>query len=412
VTVTTASCKLPITVTKAVIISLDLVKVVFLDRRAAVVGLVAIIAVLAFVLASNPTGWFALPQQQSAEPVKIGFIVSQTGTQAVGGMESLKGLLLAEKEINALGGINGKNLDIIIEDDKSSEKDAVSAFRKLVDVDGVRIVIGGQISGAALAVAPLAEKEKVLFLTTTATANKLKDAGDYVFMFQAGNEAHAAKISNAMKKLGFSKIGLVYANEEYCVDYVNYLKSGIDSKGIAVVAEEKYETASADARTQLLKLNDASPEAFFLCGYYEDQGKVLKQARELGIEKQFFAVTTIENPKFLEIAGGAAEGIIYTSTLFGCEIQKEFCESYEKDFNEKATYRSAYLYDAVFAIAEALKISGNNPDLLKKGLLKVEFNGVSDQIVFDEKGNTKREFMLKTVKNGKFVPFEQANSVQ
>lgn len=377
-----------------------------MDKRVAIVGLVVIVIVLAFVLASNLTGKVTLPQQQSAEPIKIGFIVSQTGTQAVGGLESLKGLLLAEKEINARGGINRKKLDIVIEDDKSSEKDAVSAWRKLVDVDGARIVIGGQTSGPALVVAPLAQKEKILFLASTATANKLKDAGDYVFMFQSGNEAHAAKISTVMNSLGFKKLGLVYANAEYCKDYIGYLKTEMTGKGIVSVAEESYDTAAADMRTQLLKIQYAVPEAVFLCGYYEDQGRVLKQARELGIENQFFAVTTIENPAFLELAGNAAEGIIYTSTLFSCETQKEFCENYEKEFNEKATYRSAYLYDAVFAVADAIKISGDNPDYLKNGLLKVQFNGVSGPIVFDEKGNAKREFMLKTVRNGKFVPLQ------
>lgn len=375
-----------------------------MDKRVAVGAVIAVIA-LVFIGASF-TGFFSLPAAETEKGVKIGFIVSQAGEYAVGGEESLQGLLLAEKEINENGGIGGKKLHVIVEDDKSKDKDAITAFRKLVDVDGVKIVIGGQITGPALAIAPIAESEKALFFTTTATAGKLKDAGEYVFMFQSGNEAHVKKISEAMQRPGYKKIGLIYANAEYCSDQVGFLKEEFKERGIEVVAEELYETASTNIGTQLLKLKSAQPEAVYMCGYYEDQGRTIKQAREQGIAQQFFAVTTIENAKFLEIAGNAAEGVIYTSTTFGCDKAKEFCAKYEKEFGDKATYRSAYLYDSLYFISKAIEKAGPDPEKLKSELLKTDFEGIAGKVILDEKGNAEREFALKTVKGGKFVPFD------
>lgn len=358
------------------------------------------------IIGTNPTGFVSLPT--AGGEIKIGFIVAQSGTLAVGGNESLKGLLLAEKEINERGGVNGKKLHLIVEDDKSSATDAITGFHKLVNVDGAGIVIGGQTSEEALVIAPLAEKGSVLFFSSTATATKLNDAGEFVFKFQAGNEAHAEKISNAMLALGYKKIGAIYATTEYCEDQLFFLNREFEEKGITKVAAEQYETASTDARTQLLKLQAAQPDAVYMCGFYEDQGRVLKQARELGLEQQFFAVTTIENAKFLEIAGKGAEGVIYTSTTFSCDNAnaKQFCEKYEQEFGEKATYRSAYLYDALFVIAKAIEKAGAEPNAVKEELLKTQFNGIAGLVEFDSKGNAAREFMLKTVKDGKFVEFE------
>lgn len=373
-----------------------------MDKRFALGAVIAVLA-LAFIGASF-TGFFSLPAGQ--EELKVGLILPLSGSNASGGKEAQKGFLVALEEINLNGGINGKKIAAIIEDDKSTVKDSVNAFEKLANADSIDFVIGGYTSDITLANAPIAESKKVVFLVLFATSARIDDAGEYIFKFQVGNEGHVEKISKVMEENGFKKIGFIYLNNEFCKDYSGFFDIEFGKKGLQKVAEETYEASSKDARSQLLKLQAAGPDAIFTCGYYEDQGIVVKQAKELGIENQFFSAFTVQNKTFLEIAGNAAEGIIYTNFSFNCNNEKEFCEKYEKMFGEKPSYRSAYGYDALRVIAKAIEKAGPDPEAVKEELLKTDYNGLTGHIAFNEKGNIKRGVALMIIRNGQFVPLE------
>jgi branched-chain amino acid transport system substrate-binding protein len=373
-----------------------------------IIGIIVAIIVIGGV-------WYGVNEkpkvQVKEETIKIGAILPLTGKDSSTAGTAKEGLLLAVELINKSGGVGGRKIEVILEDSQSDQTKAITAFNKLIFVDKVQVVIGGFTSMEAAVLAPLAQSNKRILFSPTATTLILNKAGDYVFKFREGIDIQGKKITEVMQKLGIKKLAVIYNDTEIAHDLMNTFPQEAETRGIEIVAVEKYTPKDIDFRTQLTKIKSKKPEAIYIIGYPKDTPMVVKQARELGLQQQIFSINSAESSVIFEIAGPAAEGIIFTTSPLNCKYEiepgKTFCDIYKEKYGKDPDYRAAYLYDSLMIVVDAINKVGNDAEELKTQLLKTDFNGAVGKTTFDSDGNAQREVIVKTIKNGKFVPYEK-----
>jgi len=249
--------------------------------------------------------------------IKIGAILPLSGDGAKYGEEAQRGIELAVTETNAAGGISGKKVVIVYEDDQGLAKNAVSALKKLASVDKVPVVIGPMYSSTALASAPVAETEKIVLFSPSASSPEYTKAGDYAFRNWPSDIYEGGEMARfAYKKLGLRRVGILTVSLDYGIGLTNVFKNTFEKLGGQVPVQEQYVQGATDFRTQLTKLKGTNLDAVYLPGYYNEIGLILKQARELDLQVKFLSCVGFDNPKALEIAGDAAEGVIFARPAY------------------------------------------------------------------------------------------------
>ena len=342
--------------------------------------------------------------QEAKDPIKVGFVGSLTGKWSTAGNSVYHGVLIAQEEINNNGGIHGRKIELIAEDTASDVKNAVTATQKLINVDKVVVIIGGVMSAEALATAPLIEEAGVVLLTTTAMTTPLEDAGEYVFKLREKIDVHADKTLALIQEQGYKDLAVISQHYEACEDYLRIMGDLYDDYGMSVTGTEYYDGGDTDMRTQLTKLKATDPDALFICGLYTDSGLVVKQAKQLGFNKPVYGIVTVDSKKFIEAAGDAANGVIFTSTKFSCEDAAYFCTVLQEKYDMKPDYRNSFGYDALQLVAEAMRREGYSSDNVHDGLLGIkDFIGASGKTSFDAKGNADKEVLVKQIIDGERV---------
>jgi len=360
--------------------------------------------------------WYGVSRKPAStpttkEPIKIGVIGPLTGIRATGGEYMRKGLEMALEEINSEG-INGEKMKLVYEDTQYKPDVAMNGFRKLTDVEGIKFVIGFQNSSCLLSCAPIAEEKKVLIIGYGTQANKISEAGDYIFRTQIASRQELPVVADFIRnKLNLSRIAILYLLSDYGIEYNEILTEEFEKLGGELVASEGFKAEEKDFRTQLTKISGSNPEAIFVVGASKHIGMIINQAHELGINIQFLGGSPIESKDILNIAGNLANGVIYPypynieSTI---ESQKSFRDKYKEKYKEPPTMLAANAYDALKLLAEGIKKCGENVECVKNYLYSVkDYHGASGKISFDENGDVQKEFVFKTIKNGQFVPYEQ-----
>jgi len=367
-------------------------------------GLVAILTAAAF---------FNFGCGKKGKEIKIGAMGPLTGVRAMGGTYMRNGLEMALEEINSKVGIKGRQIKLVYEDTQYKPDITVSAFRKLVDAKGISLIIGFQNSSCLLAVAPIAEKKKVICIGYGTQSNKISEAGDYIFRTQIASRQEIPVISDFIKhKLKISKIGVLYLNTDYGVEYKDIFKQVFEDKlGGKIVSMESFEVGTTDYRTQLKKVFQHNPRAIFIIGASKHVGMIIKQAKELGIKTQFIASSPVESRDVLEIAGELADGIIYPypyDIKSQDKLQKAFRLKYEKRYGMMPNMLAANAYDALKILAITIeKCGGEDVECIKDELYKVKnYHGASGVLSFDENGDVHKPIIIKTIKNGKFVEYK------
>ena len=338
----------------------------------------------------------------------IGAICPLTGDAAVYGAWFKKGLDLAVEEINAAGGINGIKVKIIYEDSRALPEDGVSAMSKLVNIQKVPVVIGAMASSVTLAVAPIAERTKTVLISPASSSPKITQAGDYIFRNWPSDLFEGREMADfAYSELGIKKIAILYINNDYGLGIKEVFEKHFERLGGEIIITERYEQGGTDFRTQLTKIKDRQPEAIYLPTMAKEAGLILKQAKEIGVKSRFLSIMGIEAPTMLEIAGDAAEGVIYSYPGFDpdspYDIVQEFQEKYKVKYGEKAEAFAAHAYDAMKIVALAIERGGYTPEGIKDALYKIkDFPGVAGLTTFDENGDVIKQVMIKIIKEGKF----------
>ena len=347
-----------------------------------------------------------LMQKPKAETVKIGAVLPLTGVESRQGELIRNSILMAQEEINAEGGINDKMLQIVLEDDKSEPRDAVTAYNALQNVHDTKIIltIGSPI---AMSLAPLANTDDVV-LFSIAAAPAYSSPDDYTYRVIPSAVKEGKDMAELLvNKLNTTELAVVYLNNDYGLGTKEaFVKPFIDLGG-EIIIEEAFDPSETDFRTQLLKIQSKNPEVVYVASWGKQAGMLVRQAHEMGMENvQFFGGQAWHNPDFIEEGGKAVEGAIYTYPYFSNSTA--FFSSYLEKYGEESTQISERMYDIVKLSAEIIETCGieNNACLLSE-LQKTEFQGSSSIIRFDNNGDVVEDFVLYIVKNGRFVPYQK-----
>jgi len=342
--------------------------------------------------------------------IKIGVITPLTGGSAKYGEDIKRGYDLAVEEINEKGGIKGSKIGLIYEDSEGKPEKAVAAAQKLIQRDKVIAILGALWSSPTLAVAPIAEKSKVVLLSSGSSSPKVTDAGDYIFRNEISEAYGAEESAKLYFNAGFKKIAIIYVNNDYGIGVRDVTKEIYRQLGGVVTASEAFEQDEKDFRTQLLKIKKTNPDAILIVSYKEAI-LILRQMKELGIKKQVLGTPLFEDPEIIEKAGDVAEGAIYSYYgTFDPKSEeariKEFMEKFRKEYGVDPEYYAPIGYDAIKIFQLAIEKGGLKPEQIKNALYQIkDFAGLSGTTSFDENGDVIKPVILKTVREGKFVRY-------
>ncbi len=328
-----------------------------------------------------------------ANAFRIGVMESLTGPGETYGTVSNQAKQMAVEEINAAGGVNGRMIELIVEDSKCNAQDAITAYNKLTDVDGVKIILGTSCSGAMLGAAPLAEKEGVILFSGLATNPDIAEAGDYIFRTSMSDAQVGVDTGNLLWADGVRNLATITEATDYAEGVRRTTVAHFETRGGKVVAEERYASDVTDFKTQLTKLLGAEPDALHIAAQSEfTGGTIVKQARELGYEGPIYSEVVVIGTTALEIAGEAATGLkAITADL---DPANNKAQEVLSNFRAKYDYITLpwYLgsaYDDVYITAECLKQTGDDQDAdgFRDCMYGITWSGaIGDNYSFDEKG--------------------------
>ena len=344
------------------------------------------------------------------ETIKIGVILPLTGPSSDLGQYTRRGILLGLEEINVNPDYK-YNYELIFEDSTYNPTIGVTAINKLISVDSVRHVIGAQGSSVTLAIAPVAERNKIILITPSSQSDEISKVGDFIFRTQVNTAQDARFISNyLLEKIGSETLDFLVVNTAYGESVINNLQTEFGARGGTIGLIQKLEPGDPDVRDPLLKIKTRNTKYVLMGTTRRQGGHILKQAQELGMTVNFFATSAIEGKELIEIGGEAAEDLIYTYPYDSTSTQPEM-EIFRQKFLDKYGHEneaySASGYDALNVLVKCIEID-KDTEAVKNCLYNTKnYHGASGLFSFDENGDVDKEFIIKTVKNGEFVKYEE-----
>ena len=263
------------------------------------------------------------------DEIVIGWIGPMTGQSAVLGMDSAVAAEIAVEEINMAGGVSGKKIKLILEDDQYDVKKTVSAYQKLVDVDGAKVIVISTYSGV-FALSERAKRDGVVLVDPLDCNSALTALGDHVFCLATDSESIAEILAEEAENGEVKKSGILFFQSDAFMPLVkDVFVSEFDGE---VVLVEGYSVGTSDFRTSISKMIEQDVEAIILLGY-DETGLAMKQARTLGFEGQFYTTGTVTSPSLQEAAEGNAEGTVFA--FWDAQKDKEPAKSFTAKFVAK-----------------------------------------------------------------------------
>lgn len=345
------------------------------------------------------TGCSNSNKQTEREVIKVGAVIPLTGEVATYGESLKKGFEMAVAESS------GK-FEIIYEDSKADKNTGISAINKLISSDKVKFVLSDATSGVTLAIAPIAEKNKVILFDAIATSDEIIKSGDYVFRNAPSNYKQAIKAATFITEdLNVKDIGIIYNQTDYGVNLSDKFKDELKVQNITVLYEAGYQDGTTDFKTILSKLKSSNAKAVFVPGNYEETANMLKQAKQLGITIPFIGTDGAYSPKLIEIAGSATDN--FYLTMMGVDVNNEmfknFVITYKAKYNSEPDVFTAYGYEAAKILFQSISKGGNDSDEVKKYLYTNSFTSFTGQLVFDSDGEVIRDYVILKVIGNDFV---------
>jgi len=338
--------------------------------------------------------------------VAVGSITPLSGKLAVYGEGFQQSMLLALEEVNAAGGINGKPMKILYEDNNSTAKDSVSAIQKLITVHKLPVLFGPAASSNFLAVCPIAQENKTVLIGAESAAAEITKCGDYVFRVFPSDELQGKGAAELTVSLGYKEVVLTYINNDWGVGLGKVFKENFLKAGGKIIDEFSHDEGKTDYRSEVLRIKKHSLKAAVNLTYIKEGATMLKQAYETGLKVQWLMGSASKSPKLVELAGEAAEGIIGTYPTFSQDTPqyKHFKETWEKKYpGKKIPIFGEYNYDMVHLTAKALKVAKSlSSDDIRNALIEVGkgYMGVTGDKTFDANGDVGAVYGKWTVKGG------------
>lgn len=327
------------------------------------------------------------------EVYRVGVLESLTGLGETYGTVANNAKQLAADEINAAGGIDGRRLELVVEDSKCNAQDAITAYNKLTEVENIKIILGTSCSAAMLGVAPIAQKDGIILFSGLATHPDIAHVGDYIFRTSLNAEKMGTGLGNVIWEDGVKSLATLSESTDYAEGARLTTTEQFVKRGGQIAAEERFPSETTDFRTPLSKLMNSNPEAIFISAQAEfSGGTAVKQLRELGYEGQIYGEIVTVGWTAIEIAGDAATGIKAASAVLdpGNTKAQEVIGKFKERFDYVTlSYYVGSTYDDIYITAECLKQTGDDQDAdgFKECLNEITWSGaIGTDYSFDERG--------------------------
>ncbi|MEQ1861726.1 MAG: ABC transporter substrate-binding protein [Chthoniobacteraceae bacterium] len=352
----------------------------------------------------------ALPacKKVASNEIAIGEFASLTGATATFGQGSHRGTQMAIDEINAAGGLLGKKVRLVTEDDQSKQGEAATVVRKLISRDKVVAVLGEVASGRSLEAAPICQKAMIPMISPASTNPRVTEVGDYVFRICFIDPFQGTVLSKFALSRGWKKAAILTdVKQDYSVGLTQFFKEHFTKNGGTIVIEQSYSTDDTDFNAQLTTIKAAEPDVIVASGYYTESGLIAKLARQLGLNAPLLGGDGWDSPSLVKVAGAAMEGSFFSnhfSTEDKAPIIQDFIKRYRAKHNEDPDAMVALGYDSAMILADAIKRAGTTePAKLRDAIAATkDFPGVTGKITLDEKRNANKPAVMLTIKDGKF----------
>ncbi len=368
------------------------------DTRSSMGALLAVVTAVLLVTAP------ALAQ----ETIKIGFFAPITGPAAADGASAQHAVELAVKEVNAAGGIRGKKVELIVYDDRFSPQEAVAIANKLIEKDQVAGVVSGSYSGPTRVTAPIFAKAGVPMVAGYAVHPDVTKAGESNFRngFLGEVEGGAAG-EYAVKVLKSKTPAVIYMDNDFGREISAGFIKRAEKLGATIVARQVYKfPGEKDFRPFLTRIKEAKPDLIFAAGYYNEAALIVRQAKELGITVQILGEEGFDSPKFIELAGKDAEGVIIATNLDRDDprpVVQNFLKNYKQAYNYDPDMVGASSYDAFKILVAAIEKAGTDRKAVIKALMETrDYNGLTGKLTRFVKGEVIKSVQFQIVKDGKF----------
>ncbi len=387
----------------------------FRRRSKAVVALsLLMVALLALSGCAGSKNDTAAPTNttDSKEPIKIGFLGAKTGDVAMYGLNTLKGLNMAIDELNKNGGLIGRQVKLVEEDNAGQKDQAINITNKLISQDKVVAIIGDPTTGITRVAGQIANSKKTVLLSAGATGTNVVEIGPYVFRDTLLDTIAApATMKYIIQDKGWKNVALITSkNNDYSVALSKIFSDAIKANGGNIAIEEFIQDKDTDFSGQITKIKSANPDVIVFSGYYTEGALIMKKAREVGIKAIMVGGDGLQGDDLMKIGGDAVEGSI-SYAGFSPEQPTANTEKFINAFkakyaNELPDLFSAQGYDALMLIAKSIKDANSaDPEKFKDTLAATKnYDGVSGTITFQaSREPIKSPVYLLEVKGGKFA---------
>ncbi|HEX8650202.1 MAG TPA: ABC transporter substrate-binding protein [Pyrinomonadaceae bacterium] len=372
---------------------------------------VGLIIVLMAALACERRGSGGNQRASDTGAILIGYYGDMSGRTSNFGQSTKNGAVMAVDELNRAGGIGGRQIQLLVEDDQGRPEQAATVVTKFINQDRVHALLGEVASGNTLAAAPKAQAARIPMVTPSSTADSVTEVGDYIFRvcytdsFQG--EAMAKFAANTLKARRAAI--LLDFNSPYSRGLTQVFKDNFTKLGGEVVTEQSYTQGDRDYKGQLTTIRPFNPDVIFIPGYYGEVGVIAKQAKELGITQPLLGTDGWDAPQLFELGGAALNGS-YMSNHYSVDdpapaIQK-FVAAYKAYYGGAAPDALAALgYDAMNVLADAIRRAGttDGPKLREAIAQTTNFAGVTGTISINAQRNAIKPIVVLRLENGRYV---------
>lgn len=340
-----------------------------------------------------------------ADTIKIGFNVPLTGFAAADGESALNGAKLAVNQANASGGINGKQIELVVYDDQASPKEAVPIANRLIEKDGVKVAVSGSYSGSTRAAAGVFQAAGIPYISAYAIHPGITRAGKYVFrtsfMGEVQGRAGALLIGQTMQ---LKRVVVITLKNDFGKSLAAGFKAEAANFGIEIINEYEYSIRDRQFGPIVAKVRADKPDAIYASGYFFTAGPLVNQLRSGGVTVPIIGQEGYDSEQFIKIAGAASEGVIITTSLdrdSNSPETRSFITEYEKLTGNKVDMVAASGHTALNVVIAALRKAGtSNPEAIRNAIAQTQLTAATGHISFNALGEVRKNVQVQIVRNG------------
>lgn len=344
--------------------------------------------------------------------VKVGAVISQTGTLASYGGKVKKGLDLAAEEVNAAGGVRGGQIQLIYRDDQTNEDRARQVTEELIEQEDVGIIIGGISSPVTLAIAPICERTETILLSPSSSASEISQAGDFIYRNYPSDILEGTAMAKFARDLGLERVVVFALDNEWGAGLKEIFTQQYESKFRKVVMAYDFKDGqTGDFTTWVDEVKEIQPDGVYIAAYINDMAELLKVIQESDLGVVLLGTGSVTHD-LVRMAGPAAEDLIYPQPNFDVQSSEEgvrsFVDAYRAKYGEDPDIYAAHGYDALKLLVLAIEAAdGAHPNQLRVGFASIKgHEGAAGRTAFDENGDVVRYPRMFIIRDGQPMPFE------